>query len=62
MTPEEIQMVTHWMVYGLSEEAIGANWHQHVRNHGGNPPQETLTETGKRLQEEVTKQQKGRAK
>jgi hypothetical protein len=53
MTPEEIQMVRQWMVYGWSDETIGANWHQNKRNHGCTPPQETLTETGRRLREEV---------
>ena len=58
MTPEEIQMVDQWLAYGWSDETIGANWHQNVRNHGNNPPQETLEETGKRLRREV-QQQKG---
>ena len=58
MTPEEIQMVTHWMVYGLTDEAIGANWHQHKVNLGCNPPQETLEETGRKLKTQV-QQQKG---
>jgi hypothetical protein len=61
MTPEEIQMVDQWIAYGRSDEAIGANWHQHVRNRGGNPPQETLTETGRRLREQVSKEKGGLA-
>ncbi len=63
MTPEEIQMVARWMVYFEdADKMIGANWHQHVRNKGNTPPQESLTETGRRLREEVTQKQKGGAK
>jgi hypothetical protein len=55
MTPDEIQMVRHWTKYFRSDEMIGAIWHHHVRSRGGIPPQETLTETGRRLREEVSK-------
>jgi hypothetical protein len=60
MTPEEMQMVRHWIDYFRSDEMVGANWHQHVRNRGGNPPDETLTETGRRLREEVGKARGGK--
>ena len=65
MTPEEIQMVVHWMVYFRdADELIGANWHQHLRNHGRDVPRETLTETGRRLKTEVEQAEakEGRAK
>ena len=53
MTPEEIQMVDHWIAYLQSDEMVGVNWHQHIRNRGCNPPQESFTETGRRLRREV---------
>ena len=60
MTPEEIQMVAHWMVYFEdADEMIGANWHQHLTNRGRTPPKEPLAETGRKLREQVMEQQGG---
>ena len=60
MTPEELHMVDQWIAYGWSDDTIGANWQQNVRNHGNTPPRETLEETGKRLRREIEAQKGGR--
>lgn len=59
MTPDERQMVDQWIAYGWTDETIGANWHQNVRNHGCTPPKETIEETGRRLRAEVKLNLKG---
>jgi hypothetical protein len=53
MTPEEIEQIRHWIDYGLSDEMIGANWHQNCLNHGHNPPAESPRQTGERLRLEL---------
>jgi hypothetical protein len=60
VTPEEIAIVARWMAEGLDDLYIGAQWQDRAARAGRPQMKESWTVTGKRLREEVVKQQEER--